>query len=168
MKRISLLLITLLLVLAGCGQKNIMKEYKISDHNFETKKFSEIVQDLEDKVPGVYYIGYPECPWCMYLVPHLNDALKEHDLTAMYLNPQEPEFKNNVALAERFNAFRLSFPDGVANEGSVPFVIVIAKDGSVQGHSGTAPSHDARTNDMTDMEIEYLQARLDRLLSTLK
>lgn len=170
MKKITLLCITLLLVLTGCGQKNIMKDYpdfKVKDHHFETKKYSEIMDDMENKVPGVYYMGFAQCPWCVDLVPHLEEALADHDLKAMYIDSQTPQFKNNPALQEQYSKFIKSFPDGVENAGSSPFVIVIGKDGSISGHTGTAPSHDARKNEMTENEIAYLRARLDRLFSVL-
>ena len=171
MKKIVLLCVTLLLVLTACGQKNIMKDYpnfKVKDHHFETKKFSEIMDDMENKVPGVYYVGFAQCPWCVALVPHLEDVLADYDLTAIYMDTQDAQFANNDSIKERYEAFLGTFPDGIENKGSSPFVFVIDANGSINGHTGTAPTHDARQNEMTDKELDYLNARLERLFDALK
>lgn len=168
MKRILLVSITLLLILSGCGS-NIMSGYKNlgKNHQFETKEYQSIVDDMIEKTPGVYYIGFPDCPWCQALVPHLNQALVEHDLKAQYINVKTPQFENNEALTKQYLEFIKTFEDGKANNGASPFLIVIDNDGIIKGHSGTAPSHDARKNEMTEAEVEFLNLRLNTMLDRL-
>lgn len=171
MKKLTITMIALLLVLAGCGSKNIMKDYEgfdKKDNHFVTKNYSDMVEDMVNKVPGFYYIGFPDCPWCIDLVPHLEEVLTESNVNAMYMNVRDPQFKNNDALKEQYIAFLKTFADGVANNGSSPFVFVITEDGSIKGHTGTAPTHDAQTSDMTDTEVEYLKVRLNALVDLIK
>lgn len=171
MKRILILLTVALLFLAGCSS-NIMSEYpglKVKNHNFITKDYTEIMTDMENKVPGVYYFGFPECPYCQALVPHLQPILADHDLKALTVNMRSKEFANNEILQTRFEDFLKTFPAGVNNSaGQVPFTIVISKDGIVDAHLGVTPTFEDPRNPLTEAEIEFLTARLGYLFENVK
>ena len=171
MKKLLLVAISFLILITGCASSNnVMKGYqgiKGKTINFETKNYTEMVNDMIEKKPGVYYLGYPECPWCQSLIPVLNEVLIENDLKAMYLNTSSAEFKDNTLLTERFLKSRESFPAGVENEGYVPFVLVIGKDGSLQGHTGTTPDVTDPKKPMTEDQVRFLKTRLSYLFESL-
>lgn len=171
MKKLLLLLTVGLIFLAGCS-KNIMSEYpqlKTKDHHYVTKNYSEILTDMENKVPGVYYFGFPKCPWCQVLVPEMENVLSEYDLTAWTVDTSSKEFENNAVLIKRFEDFMKTFPAGVANEsGSVPFTIAISKDGVVDAHLGTTPDHDNPRIPLDNNQKEFLTARLEYLFENVK
>lgn len=172
MKKIGLIAITLLLILTGCGSKtNVMSSYKdfnVKNNHFESKKYSELVDDMINKVPGIYYVGFADCPWCRDLVPVFEEVLAENDMKAMYLDVYDPQFTNNEALKEKYLEFIKTFDAGIANDGKSPFTFVIYEDGTIKGHTGTAPNHDALVAEMTEQEVEYLKVRLNGLLEGLK
>lgn len=172
MKKILLILTVGLLFLAGCSSNDVMAGYpklKGKKHQFVTEAYTDIVTNMENKVPGVYYLGFPDCPWCQALAPELNTILKDHDLTANVINTQDKQFENNAVLQERVSEFMTTFPAGVANsDGKVPFVIVISKDGTIDGHLGLTPDYDNPNAEVTEAQREYLTVRLGYLFENVK
>lgn len=173
MKRIFLTLSVLLVLIAGCsqGSDNIMSGYPgfdKEDHHFVTKSASEIIDDLENKVPGAYYLGFSECPWCRVLVPILEEALTETDTTITYLNVRGSDFANSDTLKNRLLAWDGTLDSDSQGGGSVPFVIVIAPDGSITTHLGTVETQtDPANQPLTDTQTLYLRSRLVTMLKTL-
>lgn len=56
--------------------------------NIHTLTFPEL-QEVLEKGSGVLYFGFPSCPWCRTLLPHLFTALEEHQLSELYyFNPK--------------------------------------------------------------------------------
>ena len=35
-------------------------------------------------VLGLFYLGFPECPWCAAYVPYLNEVAKDNDVRKVY------------------------------------------------------------------------------------
>lgn len=171
MKKILLILTVGLMFLAGCSSSNIMTQYpglKGKSNHFETKKYTEIMDDLENKVNGVYYFGFPDCPWCQTLVPELEPILADHDLMAMTVDTSKPEFAQNEILKNRYTELLATFPAGVESGGSVPFIIAIDKDGNIDGHGGISPDYVNPSQPITDAQREYLGARLGYLFESVK
>ncbi len=171
MKKVLLVLTVGLLFLTACSSNNVMSGYKDlkSNNHYTTKKYTEIMDDMENKVPGVYYIGFPDCPWCKVLVPELETILAEHDLTALAIDTRNKEFENNETLQKRFKTFLTTFQAGQENEsGSVPFITVISNDGIVGGHVGLAPSYDDPNRPLTDDERQFFVSRIEYLLEGLE
>lgn len=172
MKKLLLILTVGLIALAGCSSNDVMKGYpklKGKNHQFVTESYTDIVTNMENKVPGVYYIGFPDCPWCQVLAPELNTILKDHDLKANLINIRSSEFENNEILQERLAEFMKTFTAGAENsKGSVPFIVAISKDGIVDGHLGITPDYNDNIKPLTEAQREYLTARLDYLFQDIK
>lgn len=174
----KMLLMSLCLVfLMGCGQTvnedsiqtketYTMSEYsglKTSDIRFKTDTPDCIIKKLEDKVPGTFFIGFSDCPWCQSLVPVLNDVLIDKDQYAYYLDVRSSDFSSNQSFVERYN----SFDEGLGkfgSGGSVPFLIVIDENGKVQTHIGTLENHDASKEDLNDEQVEQLKKILSDMI----
>ena len=164
MKKKIVLTLTFLLVLVGCSNGNIMKDYNgfnKKDHHFVTKKHNEILDDLENKVANIYYIGYPECPYCTDLVPVFEDILTEVDRSALYLNPQKDFTQDN---AEQYQKFINSLPEKQQNNG-VPFIIVIDEDQTVRTFSPNIASKEPGNHKLSENQIEYLKLKLRQVIN---
>lgn len=170
MKKILLTLSAALIFLSGCSS-NIMSSYTTlteKNHHYVTKQYTEIMDDLENKVPGVYYFGFPDCPWCKVLVPEFETVLNEYDMTALAVDTRNKQFTNNEILQKRYADFLETFQAGKDSQGSVPFIVVISKDGIVDGHSGLTPDYRDIKVPLTDEQRTYFQARVGYLLDGLK
>ena len=116
MKKISLIIITMLILVTGCSKKEIKKtdailfkeeyeslngEQKSSwsgvyssiqipeDNAIRYSNVAEILSLLENGT-GVIYFGYPECPWCRSAIsPLLNTANMIGIETIYYFNAKE-------------------------------------------------------------------------------
>lgn len=168
----SLVLIMLCLMLVACTSgTNIMEGYKgftKKDHHFTTKDHNEIIDDITSYEPGIYYLGFAQCPWCIALVPVFEEVATEHDMTITYLNTRDDKYKADTPSTSRLNDFIATLPEDMQNQGSVPFIISISKDKVVKTHLGTAPNHDAPSAEMTESEVNYLTARLNELFLNAK
>ncbi len=57
--------------------------------NIHTLTFSEL-QKLLEEGSGVLYFGFPSCPWCRTLLPHLFTAMEKYQLSELYyFNPKD-------------------------------------------------------------------------------
>lgn len=164
----TLLLVLLILLLTACssGTTNIMSGYKgfdKKDHHFTTKDYTDIIDDITSYTPGIYYLGFKECPWCISLVPVFEEVATDQDRTITYLNTRDEAYVNDKKEIERLNSFIATLPKELQNDGKVPFIISISKDKNVMTHLGTAPNHDAPSTEMTESQVSYLKARLVEL-----
>lgn len=170
MKKLMILVLTSLFVLVGCSSNNIMKDYaglKTEDHHFFADSPEDFIEDLENRVEGVYFMGFSDCPWCKELVPVLDEIASEQGHSIQYLNTRSSGFQNNTTLQNRLQAWIETLPEADQNGGSVPFTIFIDKDGNVITHLGTVESHNAPTATMTENEMKFLVARLTEKFATV-
>lgn len=159
-----------LLILVGCSSDNVMKNYKgfeNKDHHFYSTTPEGFVEDLENRVEGVYFMGFSDCPWCKELVPVLETIASVDNHAIQYLNTRSSAFSSNTAIQNRLQAWIETLPVEDQNQGSVPFTIFIDKDGNVVTHVGTVDSHHAPTAAMTENELNYLTARLTEKFSNV-
>lgn len=171
MKKIFITTFAFLVLLVGCSstKKADMSAYTLmttKDHQFNAIDTLEGFDKIIDREPGVYYVGFDTCPWCQYLVPVLNDALVSHEKTAFYIDTR-PAGASDTVLASISSKYLsvLNTMEGENSEGFVPFLVVISDDGTYTTHVGTAPSHDARVNPMTELETNYVIDVLNAMLS---
>lgn len=175
-KLLAILIASLLLVGCQSGPQvkdptvtnngnNIMEGYDVPQTNqFIETDYATIMDRLEKRSEGVYYLGYTGCPWCQKLVPVLNYVLVEEDQTAYYLDATSQQFK---VIQTRFNAFDASLETSLQSGGYVPFTIFIDKDGNVKTHSGTLTSDGGNTALSSD-QVNELKDLLRELVKTTK
>ena len=112
-KKMDIILITIFVVLVLIGaymflikpeQKSdetdaikFSQEYNLEDKEnvFVYKTSEEIIKILENGT-GVVYLGFPECPWCMEYVKHLNKTAKENNVLKIYYKNILNERKENT------------------------------------------------------------------------
>lgn len=157
-----LLLFTSLVLLSACSS-NIMKGHDElgADHHFVKEDYSDVMDDLENKKPGVYYAGFPECPYCSDLVPVLEDVLEETDTMATYIKVDDSGFDK---IRDRFIDFDESLDESQQSGGGVPFVIVIDEDETIRTHVGTVEGYSPGVEEMSENQLEYLHIKLTQAI----
>ena len=112
MKKLVALLLTFLIVLAGCKSPKITKvdddiktdsirfknEYDMvsKDNLYEYATYLNVT-DMLDKGTGIIYFGFPTCTLCKEVVPILDSSAKEKKVkTILYYNFKEIR-ENNTA-----------------------------------------------------------------------
>lgn len=163
MKKRIVLVLSLLFVLTACSTGNIMKDYKgfdKKDHHFVALNGKEGVENLQNKKTGIYYIGYPECPFCTDMVPVFEEVLTELDQKALYINPQK-DFDESTS--KLYQEFVKSLPESLQSDG-VPFVIVIDEDQTIRTFSPSVKSTSPGNHKLTENQIEYLRIKLTQVI----
>ncbi len=95
MKKLVALLLTFLLVLAGCNMVEVTKveddtktdairfskEYELNDNNniYVYATYDNVMDTIESG-SGIIYLGFPSCDLCTKIVPVLNKAAKEKNI----------------------------------------------------------------------------------------
>lgn len=120
---------------------------------------AEILKKMVNKTPGIYYFGFPDCPWCQGLVPVFQSVLADEGKQSWVVNIRDKSYTSTDRrqLASFFKEHR-SEP-----EVAVPFVVAISKSGSVVTHVGTVPTHHATQAPLTKEE----ESQLRQLLTTV-
>ena len=112
----------------------------------------QIIHKLVRKKEGIYYFGFPTCPWCVELLPVFNEVLSEHKKTAFVVNVRDKNYTNRQnGVLEKFYK-QYTGEDGL----SVPFVVAIDKNANVKVHVGTVDDHDASKKRLTSVRKEEL------------
>ena len=105
------------------------QEYNLEDKEnvFVYKSSEEIIKILENGT-GVVYLGFPECPWCMEYVKHLNESAKENNVSKIYykniLNERKENTKEYQKMVELINDY-LQYDEEGNKRIYVPAVIVV-------------------------------------------
>lgn len=88
MKLIKFIIVVVLFsLLTACKEDSIMMDYPgLTDkkHIFEEINVDELLKMINEDETFVAVLGFPECPWCRAIMPHLNDAGKEEGLKEIY------------------------------------------------------------------------------------
>lgn len=145
------------------------KSIKAVKYNDKTVQFvhrspQNTLEKLKNKEAGVYYFGFPTCPWCIELLPVLDKELKKQNFTAYVVNTRAENYSdrdNNVL--EKFFIERTD-----EKEVTVPFVVAINRKGAIQTHIGTVSTHDAKKREMTVSEKKDLERILFRMINFSK
>ncbi|MDI4585176.1 transporter [Oenococcus sp. UCMA 14587] len=134
-------------------------------YNDKTRQFvhekstSETLSLIERKNPGIYYFGFPSCPWCQELLPLFNEELKKKELHAYVTNVRASNYtsKDNIRLEKLFikntNQPRLS----------VPFIIEITRKHKIITHVGTVKGHNAELSKMDSKQKNLLKKQLNSM-----
>ena len=158
MKKLVALLLTFLLVLAGCKSVEITrvdddnntdsirfsKEYEMNNTNnlYKYSSYDNIIDTLNDKT-GVIYLGFSSCDLCKKIVPVLNDAAKENKIKEiLYYDFKDIRENNTKEYQELYNILRdyISTNDEELDKIKAPTVIFV-NNGNITGiYIGTIDS----------------------------
>lgn len=176
MKKIIVFLVALCMGCANLTNKLDMSDYEgfnDENHVFVESEMSEIDEKMEKGETFAVYFGFSQCPWCIEIVPILNEVAKENKASVLYVNTRKnSEWKSNIDIdnydlfVERFGDYVPLDDDGIKHL-YTPHVFFV-KNGEVSyEHAYTVDGHDAHERKMTEAEISevkaYYQAGFDSL-----
>ena len=197
MKKLLMLSLLCILSLAGCSSKkdDVLKPCDAEDGNcvsdiesakdidmsayegFDDKEhaYKEIslkdsLDIIKDKKSAVVYYGFPKCPWCIEIVPILNEVAKENKITVYYVNTRLEENMDETQKGELVEILKdyLETNDEGNPHLYVPDVYVF-KDGKVLDHHlGTVDGHDAHERKITDEEKQQVKETYQKMIEKLK
>ncbi|MDO5026561.1 MAG: thioredoxin family protein [Tissierellia bacterium] len=108
-RNLLILLVALLMILAACGANatDSSKGYTEKDYDQSVKAFKKVdIKELNEKVDNkddfVVYLGRKTCPFCLKLVPDLEDIMKELGQDTYYLDVEETN-KEMDAFFDKYN-----------------------------------------------------------------
>ncbi len=142
------------------------KEQKTAPYNDKTAQFiqqdpTKVVGNLVNKKQGMYYFGFPTCPWCLELLPVLDTELEQAQTTAYIVNTRADNYTKNEDLL--LNEFYKKYTKD--KDLSVPFVVAINSSQEVKVHVGTLKVHDASKNKMSNKQKQKLSSLLNEFIS---
>lgn len=178
MKKKLIALLLIVLAVTACTSKpstskpdDFMSGYEgfnKTDHHFVQESAEDFITNLENKKSGIYYLGFDTCPWCIALVPVLEEVATDANQKINYLDAQGVDFKGNEELGSRLDTFIKSLPTDQQNNGYVPFLIAISPSGSIKTHLGTVDTHEDPSKPLTESELDFLTIRLKEMFKTLQ
>lgn len=128
-------------------------------NNFVNIPPSEGINLIDSKKQGVYYIGYPECPWCRELEPLLAEEISSSKkIYSINIHDKgftkHAQFKLDKIYSEYYN-----------DELTVPLLISINSKQEIITHVGTVPGHNAKINKLSKSEKERLIKKIRSLIN---
>lgn len=162
----------------GCsfGEKADMSGYEDFDtknNMFEESDMAHLLNAIKTKKSGIFYLGYPKCPWCIEAILLLNDIAKKYDQSIAYVRTRDDD--SELIYTPEQKKELISYASTYMNkdeEGEyqiyVPFVIVIKEGKVVSGHIGTVDGHNAHERKMKDQEKKDLQDIYTEMFEQLK
>lgn len=121
----------------------------------------DVVSRLEAKEQGMYYSGFPTCPWCVELLPVLDKELQADHGKAYTVDVRGKHY------SDADNAIVIKFSQTYTKEDKlyVPFVVAINSSGDVKVHVGMVDDHDATKDKMTKDQEQRLVKILDKMIT---
>ncbi|MEQ9763292.1 hypothetical protein ABPS01_01210 [Streptococcus sp. ZJ151] len=148
------------LVAQPAVQQKESLDYDTSTESLITANGSETLSKMTSGQAGIYYYGFPECPWCQELVPVLERVLKEEEKTAFAVDIHDKQYSQTDS-----QTLKSFYQAQVKQENvSVPFLVAISEAGEVRTHVGTVDGHNAKTAKMTKEQQEELAKTLRELV----
>ncbi|TAA65572.1 transporter [Streptococcus sp. LQJ-218] len=133
--------------------------YNTNTAQFVYEEPESVINKIEDGEEGIYYFGFAACPWCVELIPILDDALATTNQKAYVVDTRSKSFTNDLR-----RRLKIVYEKHRDDEFSVPFLVIIAEDGSIQTHVGTVENHDAHKEKLTDGQKKELKQLLVDML----
>lgn len=94
MRKITLILATMLILLTGCSNK--LKTYKAIDYN----EFNDMINNKES---FILYIGAKSCSHCASYTLTLNRVIKQHQVVVYYLDMESLTEEQHKEFIKEFN-----------------------------------------------------------------
>lgn len=179
MKKLIIMII-LSLLLIGCSPKPLDIVTKVADmsaYNIESERFLEISfkdsNTVLTKGTGVVYYGFDTCPWCLALIPILDEVATSNSRNIYYVDTRPDgidirtdDNKDYMAVVELVKAYLLDDENG--NPRLYVPQLFFVKDGKIiSAHADTLPDHDARERALTEAEKQELSDLLDQMFKAI-
>jgi len=164
-------ILVIALLLGGCttNKKADMSAYGIESDKFYEMTMKESYKFLT-KGTGFIYYGFENCPWCIELVPILDEITKEHNIDIYYVNVRpegedirsydDPDCERVIELTKEYLSLKETDPWAGQPWLYVPQMFAV-KDGKIiAAETGIYPGHIAPEGKMTEEEVRVLTETL--------
>ncbi len=162
--KVFISIIVFIIILTSINYITNKTEHNIAynDHTPRMIKVSpkEVINRIKKRKKGVYYLGFPECPWCIELLPELDHCLKDAGDKSYVLNVHDKSF--NSTLRSQLTVFYKKYVH--EKEIYVPLVVAINSKHEVRVHLDTVNGHNAKVSRMTNSQREELKHILDQMI----
>ena len=121
--------------------------FKDEDHVYRRTTMRESFRLVEEQATGILYFGYTTCPYCLQVVPVLNDLAKKYGQMVYYIDV----FSTVDSISdEDIDRYLEMYEDFLEKEDGepvfyVPQVFVIVNGQVIDGHVGAVDSFDPST-----------------------
>jgi predicted bacteriocin transport accessory protein len=161
---VLLVFVCLLLPSSRKEDKKMLDEYpQLTDVSniFKTSTVNEINYRIDHKESFLFFLGFPECPWCQAVAPVLNSAGKAMGQDVIYyvniLLPREDETcKDHAAFLELEKKIEV-VKDPIKNRINAPTVITIVDGKVAMYHLDTVVSHKVESGILPKMNKEQVE-----------
>lgn len=119
------------------------------DHVYRRTTMKESFRLLDEEASGILYFGYSTCPFCLKVVPILNELAKKYGQSIYYIDVFSDTDPISDADIERYLTDYVDFLEMEDGEPVfyVPQVFVIVNGKVIDGHTGVVDSFDPNTQD---------------------
>ena len=147
----------------------VQKKHGVIAYNDHTPRMiktspSDFMKRFREKKQGIYYFGFPECPWCIELLPVLDESLQNANEKAYVLNTHNQAF--NQSLRQELTVFYKRHVH--QKRVYVPLVVSINAKKDIKVHLDTVKGHNAKVSRMTKAQRKELRHILDQMISFKK
>ena len=165
------MILAIVLLLGGC---KTAKKADMSAYGIDSDKFYEMSMkdsyDFLTKGDGFIYYGFETCPWCLELLPILDEITKENNFNIYYVNVRpegedirsydDPDCARVIELTKEYLSIKENDPWAGKPWLYVPQMFAV-KDGKiVAAETGIYPGHIAPDGKMTADEVATLTETL--------
>lgn len=146
------------------------QDFTDENHVFMRTTMKESFRLLDEQASGILYFGYSTCPYCLKVVPILNDLAKKYGQMVYYIdvfNTQDPISDADIERYLKDYADVLEKEDGEPVF-YVPQVFVIVNGQIIDGHTGAVDSYDPSTqSELTSDQRKELTLILESMIRVL-
>lgn len=140
------------------------------NHIFRRTTMKESFRLVDEGATGILYFGYNTCPYCLKVVPILNDLAKKYGQMVYYIDVFNEQDTISDADIERYLDVYVDFLEKEDGEPVfyVPQVFVIVNGQVIDGHVGAVDSYDPSTQtQLTKDQKEELTWILESMIRVL-
>lgn len=140
------------------------------NHIFSRTTMKESFRLVDEGATGILYFGYNTCPYCLKVVPILNDLAKKYGQRVYYIDVFNEQDTISDEDIDRYLNMYVDFLE--KDEGEpvfyVPQVFVIVNGQVIDGHVGAVDSYDPSTQtQLTKDQKEELTWILESMIRVL-
>jgi len=171
MRKKVIMILAVVLMLGGCkkDKRADMSAYGIDSDKFYAMTMKESYGFLT-KGSGFVYYGFSTCPWCLELVPILDEITKEYNIDIYYVDvrPQgeetrsydDPDCAAVIELTKEYLSLKETDPWAGLPWLYVPQMFAVENGKIVGAETGIYPGHIAPEGKMTAEEAAILKDTL--------
>lgn len=138
------------------------KNMRAFEHQFLGVSPSDILEIKEEKITGLFFIGYTGCHVCQEATQYINDVAKENDIKVYYVDAYSKKYPLSEKYEEVYNYLKPVIEgDGL----STPLVFAL-KDGEFKGyHLGLLKKWDYQN--VKEAQVKELKDNYQKLINSL-